>query len=115
MRWPLGSNHHAGSGSRYPEIPGGLWNLEREASNPLSGSVRFVTNLVYSHVRGGLVDKMISKLFQTEGLARKPRNAPSCLHLIPPVEGTTACPAWLPARPWVLGLAKRLNLHTWGW
>jgi len=49
-------------GVQIPGLPAGLLNLEKGAADPLSGSVRFVANHTYSHVRCGLVDKMICEL-----------------------------------------------------
>ena len=43
-----------------------------EASNPFSGSICFVTNHIYTHVRCGLVDKMISEFSEVHGLRRNP-------------------------------------------
>ena len=37
---------------------------------------------------------------------------PPCAHLALQVEGTTACPAWLPARLRMLSRARQLNLRT---
>ena len=44
---PLGATmHRPGLGSKYPGLAGGLSNLETEPFDPLSGSVRFLTNHV---------------------------------------------------------------------
>ena len=59
-------------GSRDHHLRARLSNLEREASNPLSGSVHFVTNHMYSHVRCGLVDKMICEFSELHGWRGKP-------------------------------------------
>ena len=46
---------------------------------------------------------------RTARLARDPASPPSCVHLALLVERTAACPAWVTARPLVLGLARWLN------
>ena len=59
IRWPPGSNRHPGLEFRYPGLPSGLSNLIRGPADPLSGSVRFMTNCIRSRVSSGLVGKMI--------------------------------------------------------
>ena len=51
-------------GSKHNGHHAGLSNLEKD---PLSGSVCFVTDHMYSRVRCGLVDKMISEFSELHG------------------------------------------------
>ena len=98
----LGSNHHPSLGSKYPGLPARLSNLEKEASDPLSGSVRCVTNQHLFPCKmwfGGQDDLSILHIAWLARVARL-------------VEQTTACPAWLLARLRLLGRARRLNLCT---
>ena len=57
---PKVKTHKMACWEKLLDIPIGLSNLEREASDSLLGSIHFAANQIYSCVRCGLVDTVIS-------------------------------------------------------